>query len=163
MVTYILLKSLYGFQFYYMFKLILQSALLINPDEKQELAAACPCRGELLFLSKRGFFTNICEETEGLSRRPGRLAHFHGPRFALGNRIYWVCRESSANCDAVRAALPIFSGPKFAPRNRIYWVCRESSANSDAVRAGFFISTARGSRIKTEYIWFPCSSYYERV
>ena len=26
MVTYILLKSLYGFQFYYMFKLILQSA-----------------------------------------------------------------------------------------------------------------------------------------
>ena len=68
----------------------------------------------------------------------GRAAFFlfSGPRFALENRIHWLCGQASANFAAGRAAFFLLSGPRFALENRIHWLCGQAGANRAAGRAG---------------------------
>ena len=58
-------------------------------------------------------------------------SHIPGRRFALGNRIHWLCRPAGANRTRVRAAFPLPSVPGFALENRIYWLCRPAGANRE--------------------------------
>ena len=113
---------------------------------------ACPCRGGLLFLSKRGFFTNICEEPTNESSG-GRAGIFKvpGARFAHQNGIQRVSGESYANRGGDRTCFFKNPGARFAYQNRNQWVSGESYANSAGDRTDFPLSHgpkfAPGNRI----------------
>ena len=105
---------------------------------------ACPCRGELLFCQKESssqiFVKNRRNVLYYLGGRAG-FPIFSALKFAPGNRIYWVCGESSANSGVRRAGFSKNPGPRFAHGNRKQWACGESSANCDGDRAALFLSS----------------------
>ena len=72
--------------------------------------------------------------------RAGRWAPFFGSsglRFALENRVHWLCGQAGANPAGRRAPFFGSSGPRFALENRVHWLCGQVCANRAGRRAAF--------------------------
>ena len=54
---------------------------------------------------------------------------FSGPRFALENRVHWLCGQAGANRAGRRPPFSGFSGLRFALKNRVLWLCGQAGAN----------------------------------
>lgn len=100
-----------------------------------------PLPRRVAFLSKRGFFTNICEEPTNESSG-GRVGIFKvpGARFAYQNGNQRVSGESYANRGGDRTCFFKNPGARFAHQNRNQWVSGESYANSAGDRTDFPLS-----------------------
>ena len=62
---------------------------------------------------------------------------FSGSRFALENRVHWLCGQAGANRAGLRTPFSGFSGPRFALKNRVLWLCGQACANCAGLRAAF--------------------------
>ena len=62
---------------------------------------------------------------------------FSGPRFALENRVHWLCGQAGANRAGRRPPSFGFSGLRFALENRVNWLCGQAGANRAGLRAAF--------------------------
>ena len=97
---------------------------------------------------------NVKNTIRDSAGRRAAIFLFSGPRFALRNRVHWLCGQAGANPSAGRAAIVFFSGPRFALRNRVHWLSGLAGANPAAGRAGFFLFSGPRFALQNRVHWF---------
>lgn len=87
---------------------------------------------------------------------------FPGTKFALENRIQWLCEQPCANPTGARALFSSFLGIGFAHENRIQWLCGQACANRSGPRVLFSLSSGIGFALKNRIQWLcgqPCANH----